>query len=254
MSKAILRLQPLADRDLPSVTILEADGVLTVRGDQWANTVVITDDGTDAAGAVKVEVDGQTYTSTEPVERIRVCGWSGADSVEYNLTGDLSTFRRVVAYLGNQDDTFHANLTGNVLAGGDLSFYVCGGNGEDNLSVGGTGGGVADGGSLKVRLMGGNAQDVVGVDLTGLWAGDVDVVLCGGNGKDVVSADLTAAAGSTGAVRARVWGGNGVDTLTLLTTNAVAEDTVTWDALLNGGNGKDVLSEASDGVEVVSAP
>ena len=49
----------------------------------------------------------------------------------------------MVAYLGNQDDTFQADLTGNVLAGGNLSFWVSGGNGEDNLSVGGTGGGVA---------------------------------------------------------------------------------------------------------------
>jgi hypothetical protein len=253
MSKAILRLQPLADRDLPSVTVLEAGGVLTVRGDQWANAVVITDDGTDAAGAVTVEVDGQTYTSQAAVARIRVCGWNGADSVEYRLTGDLATTRRVVAYLGNQDDTFHADLTGNVLAGGILSFWVCGGNGEDSLSVGGTGGGVADGARMDVRLFGGNGKDVVGVDLTGVWVGTANVVLCGGNGVDTVSADLTAAAGSTGTVRARVWGGNGVDTLTLLATKAVAEDTGTFDAYVNGGNGKDVF-DVSDGVRVADAP
>ena len=70
---------------------------------------------------------------------------------------------------------------------------------------------------------------------------------------DTVSADLTAAAGSTGTVRARVWGGNGVDTLTLLTTRAVAEDLVTFDAVINGGNGKDVFV-VSDGVRVADAP
>jgi hypothetical protein len=253
MSQALLRLRPLDDRALPSVSFIETGGVLTVRGDQWANTIVVSDDGTALAGAVTVQADGASYTSQEPVTRIRVIGWNSADSVEYHLTGDLTTDRRVVVCLGNQDDTFTADLAGNVGAGGNLALWVYGGNGEDTLSVGGLGGGVAADGRLDVRLSGGNGRDVVGVDLTGVWAGDVNVLVCGGNGTDTLSADLTAAAGSAGTVKARVYGGNGVDTVTLLTARAAADDAVSFDAAVNGGNGKDVFT-SSDGVRVVDAP
>jgi hypothetical protein len=253
MPKALLRLCPLADRSLPSVTIVEAGGVLTVRGDQWANTIVVTDDGTAGPGAVTVQADGASYTSQAAVTRIRVVGWNGADAVEYHLTGDLTTDRRVGVCLGNQDDSFAADLGGNVGAGAHLDLWIYGGNGEDTLTVGGLGGGVAADGRLRAHLYGGNGRDVVGADLTGVWAGAVDVALCGGNGTDTVSADLTAAAGSTGTVRARVLGGNGVDTLTLLTARAVADDPVSFDAAINGGNGKDVFV-SSDGVRVVDLP
>src|SRR4051794_16431613 len=78
MSQVLLRLRPLDDRSLPSVTFVEAGGVLTVRGDQWANTVVVSDDGTAGPGAVTVQADGQTYTSLDVVTRIRVMGWNSA--------------------------------------------------------------------------------------------------------------------------------------------------------------------------------
>lgn len=252
--RTALRLELLHDRTLPSVTITEAGGVLTVRGDQANNTVVITDTGTADPGAISVVADGQSYTSQAAVTRIRVIGWNGADSVTYNLTGDLATSRRVGVCLGNQDDTFTADLGGNVVAGGHLALWVYGGNGEDTLSVGGAGGGVAAGGQLDVHLFGGNGIDAVSATLAGLWDGAVTVALCGGNGTDTVSADLTAAAGSTGTVKARVYGGNGVDTLTLLAAQAAAGDPVSFDAVLNGGNGKDIVVQASDGVRVVAAP
>jgi len=54
-------------------------------------------------------------------------------------------------------------------------------------------------------------------------------------------------------VKARVYGGNGPDTLTLLTAQAAAGGPVSFDAVLSGGNGKDVF-QASDGVRVVAAP
>lgn len=252
MPKAILRLRPLDERALPSVTVTESAGILTVRGDQFDNSIVITDNGTADPGAISVVADGQSYTSQAAVTRIRIIGWNGADSVEYHLTGDLATSRRVGVCLGNQDDTFTADLAGNVLAGGYLDLWVYGGNGEDALSVGGTGGVAADG-QLDVHLLGGNAKDVVTANLNGLWDGTVNVTLCGGNGMDTVSADLTAAAGSTGTVKARVYGGNGVDTLTLLTARAATGDAVSFDAAINGGNGKDTF-QASDGVLVVDAP
>jgi hypothetical protein len=252
MSQAILRLRPLDERILPSVTVTEAAGVVTVRGDQFNNTVVVSDNGTADPGAVTVTADGQTFTSQDAVTRIRIIGWNGADSVEYDLTGDLSTDRKLVVCLGNQDDTFTANLNGNVVTGGNLSLWVYAQNGEDTLTVGGTGGGVAADGKLDVRLFGGNGKDVVNVDLTGLWAGNVNVLLSGGNGTDTVSANLTAADGSTGTVKARVFGGNGVDTATLLTSRTTTTDAVSFDAVLCGGNGKDVLT-SSDGVRVVDS-
>ena len=250
MTQAILRLRPLDDRIVPSVTVSQVGGVLTVRGDQGANSIVVSDNGTADPGAVTVTADGQTFTSQDAVTRIRVIGWNGPDSVEYDLTGDLTTDRKLVVCLGNQDDTFTANLGGNVVAGGNLSLWVYGQNGEDTLTVGGTGGGVAADRRLDVRLLGGNGKDVVDVDLTGLWAGNLNVLLSGGNGTDTVSANLTAADGSTGTVKARVFGGNGVDTVTLLTARATAGDAVSFDAAVCGGNGKDVF-QSSDGVRVL---
>ena len=96
-----LRLESLDERALPSVSMIETDGTLVIRGDRHANDISITDDGTANAGNVVVVADGQTFTSSGAIANIRVLSGGGADNVRYELTGDLSGPRDVSASLGD---------------------------------------------------------------------------------------------------------------------------------------------------------
>src|SRR5262245_58506535 len=69
-----LRLERLDDRSLPSVTFVETNGTLYIRGDQQANTIVISDDGSTAVGNIVIQADGQTYISQTAITNIRVYG------------------------------------------------------------------------------------------------------------------------------------------------------------------------------------
>src|SRR5438034_321947 len=85
------RLESLDDRAMPSATVpfTEDNGILTIRGDQHANTIVVTDDGTGAANAVQVTIDGHDYFSQGAVTKIVVNSGGGADTVRYELTGEM---------------------------------------------------------------------------------------------------------------------------------------------------------------------
>jgi hypothetical protein len=250
-ARTTLRLEALDDRALPSVTVVEADGVLTVRGDARANEVTITDNGTGDAGAVTVEVvGGDPFTSTAAVTTIRVYAGSGADNVEYNLSGDLAVNRAVNVYLGNQHDTFVGNVTFNVLENVEFDFLVNGGNGHDNLSLVWTGD-VATGAVVDVEVLGGNGKDSLNVDLTGVFNGTVDLRVSGGNGKDAVTANVNAEAGSGGTVDAMILGGNGKDTMTVSETHVTPAEGSTDPAVnltvtIHGGNGKDDFELTGD--------
>jgi hypothetical protein len=249
-----LRLDAFDDRIVPSASFVESGTVLTVRGDQFANVVTVTDNGTGDAGNITVQVDDELpFVSTGAITTISVLTGSGADVVEYDLTGDLSVERNVTFRLGNQNDSFVADLTGNLVAGGNLELHAFGGNGWDDLRVTGTGGDVAEGSRLAIDVRGGNGMDTVNVDLSGVVLGELDLKVCGGNGKDTVAANVTAETGSTGTVKARVYGGNGVDTLSLFVTQTTDTDTVSVDGVIHGGLGKDVFDN-SDNVTVVDAP
>lgn len=249
-TRSILRLEALDNRTLPSITVVETDGVMTVRGDQRANEVVITDTGTGDAGAVTVVVDGETFTSTAAVTTLRVYTNSGADNVEYNLSGDLAVNREVKIYLGNQHDTFTGNVTGNVLENVEFDLLVNGGNGHDTLGLVWTGA-VAAGAVVDVEVLGGNGKDTLDVDLTGALNGTVDLRVSGGNGKDAVTANVNAEAGSGGTVNAMILGGNGKDTMTVSETHVTpaegsTDPVVTFDITIHGGNGKDFFDLTGD--------
>lgn len=211
------RLDGLADRALPSATIGEVAGVLSVRGNADANTIAITDDGSAGAGNVTVVADGTTYTSAGAVRRIRVFSGGGADTVGYSLTSDLAAgqTRSVTINAGPGDDVYTADLLAGVATGSRLDMSVYAGGGDDTLTV--TGGlvDVAAGARLNLDLYGDGGDDQIVVDLAGLVEGRVDVGVFGGNGNDFLTADLTADAGSPGGMFARMKGGAGRDDMAM---------------------------------------
>jgi hypothetical protein len=260
-SGRLLRLEPLDCRALPSVTVVEADGILTVQGDQRANTIEITDAGTGDADAVTVVADGETFTSTAAVTKIVVRSGGQADTVSYNLGADLTAgvTRTVQVYLGNQHDSFSATLAG-LAADSTLTVDVYGGNGHDDLSVTQSG---ELAGRLDVRLLGQNGKDSVFAGVDGTVSGELDLVLNGGNGVDFLWAEVTASAAPTeptdpteptepaGDVFVEVLGGNGKDDLTLLVDGADSLGMSVFE--INGGRGKDNFNFTDDVVTVLDA-
>jgi len=239
------RLERLDERAMPSVSAVAASGTLTIKGDHHANTIVITDDGT---GHVTVVGDGQT-TSFEGVSYVRVTTGAGADRVEYDLTGDLSAPRAVDVSLGNGNDTFVANVQGNLLDGGSLILVSHGGNGDDQLSVEATDVDVAAGAHLTANLYGQNGKDNLSVDYSGLLQGSATLSADGGNGKDVVSGNVSLNSAtdpnsetstlSDGWLTLNFSGGNGVDQISASLSGET--DLSSLLAVVDGGHGKDTF-------------
>jgi hypothetical protein len=257
-NRFVPRLQALGERALPSVTFAEADGTLTITGDQAANSIAVADDGTGSAGGIVVVADGVTYASENSVASIVILSGSGADAVEYRVSGDLSSDRSVKVLLGNQHDTFAASLVGDVLDGVTFDLLAKGGNGHDSLSVDATGVDVAAGATMNVDLRGGNGHDTISIDYSGILTGAAAFSARGGNGKDILSGAIaleTYTNGETdeqiqssGSLTVDFRGGNGVDALSLHITGDEALTLV--DATANGGHGKDTF-DVSDNVTVV---
>ena len=196
----ILRLERLDDRALPSVSVVETGGTLVVHGDQSDNTIVISDDGTSDAGNVVVQVfdDDQTYTSNGAITKIRIVGRGGDDTVEYDLNGNLSNSRTVVADLGKGDDVFNANVNYLQLNdGASLTIRALGGNGKDQLSVNANCD-VMEGASLSVVLKGGNGKDSILENFTGVLMGTASFKADGGDGHDLVFGSLNVSSMSNG--------------------------------------------------------
>jgi hypothetical protein len=258
------RLECLGERALPSVTFTEADdGSLEIRSDQRADSIVVTDDGT---GTILVEVAGQDpYTSEAPITTIRIFGASGADDVEYNLTGDLSSERTVEVFLGNQHDSFAANVDGALLEGADLSILANGGNGHDSLTLNGASANVDAGANLSVEFNGNNGKDALLLNYAAAFMGTASFLANGGNGKDSVGGEVTVlpsetetgeSTPSTGALTVEFNGGNGKDDMSLsvdVADGTTTDDLSVFEATVDGGRGKDTF-DTTVNVDVVDAP
>jgi hypothetical protein len=260
-SRCIPRLECLGERALPSVTFTEADdGTLEIRGDQHANSIVVTDDGT---GTIVVEVAGEDpYTSEATITTIRIFGASGADDVEYNLTGDLSSERTVEVFLGNQHDSFAANINGNLLDGADLSILANGGNGHDSLTLlSGENADVGAGANLSVEFNGNNGKDALLLNYAAAFMGTASFLANGGNGKDSFEGTFNVQdsetetgdpAPSTGSLSVEFNGGNGKDDVSLSVDDTLADMMSLVDASVDGGRGKDTFDTTAS-VDVVDA-
>jgi hypothetical protein len=239
-------LDQLGERTLPSVTAVSTTGTLVITGDQHDNTIDITVDA--ATGHVTVLGDGVT-TEFDGVTSIRVNAKGGADTVNFDLNGDLSSALTVDVNLGNGNDTFVATLNGNIAAGGSLILVARGGNGDDQLSLVAKNVDVAAGGNLAAALFGNNGKDDVSIDYSGLLQGSALLSADGGNGKDNVSGKVALSSttdpasgtttNSTGHLSLSLMGGNGVDNISGSVTGET--DLSSLLAVVNGGHGRDTF-------------
>src|SRR5262249_8071473 len=100
--RAVLRLEALEGRDVPSCTasLNPATGTLTVTGTKRSDAIVIQDDGTNNAGAVTVRCGATTLFTSGPtagvdqVHSVVVHTRNGKDRVSYDLTGTLASNAR----------------------------------------------------------------------------------------------------------------------------------------------------------------
>jgi hypothetical protein len=256
------RLEVLEDRSVPStVTFNGATATLTVTGTAGKEAIVINDDGTNNAGAVKVTSNGHTLFTSGPtagvnqVHTIRVNTLGGDhDSVAYNLTGDMVTNNRSLSatFGSGKNDTFVANVNGSLVnsflllqatggSGGDrlagtvtgslngasfLGFLFKGGTGKDQISIDATNSvNIGPLAQLTVLADGGAGDDVIGVRYEGQLQGAFFLSAAGGAGDDRVSATVTLDGVSNG-----------------LLFGPVSPNTGKAAAQVDGGGGKDKLS------------
>jgi hypothetical protein len=221
-------LEALEDRSVPStITFNAATATLTVTGTAGKDAIVVSDDGTNDAGAVKVTSNGHTLFTSGPtagvnqVHTIRVDTRGGDhDSVVYDLTGDMVANNRslAVTFGAGKGDTFAANVNGNLVnsflllqatggSGGDklagtvtgslngasfLGLLFKGGTGKDQISVNATNSvNIGPLAQLTVEADGGAGDDVINVNYEGQLQGAFFLDAAGSAGNDRVSAKVT---------------------------------------------------------------
>jgi hypothetical protein len=157
------RLEPFDERALPSVTIdLFPDGTLQIVGDDANNVISISDSGKPDAGSVIVQADGGFYVADGPVTRIRVVTLGGDDTVDYQLSSDVTSNRTVQVELGLGNDAFTAHLDGqNFAAGTDFLVQALGEGGKDRLTLDARGVNLGAGTRFTVDFRGGHGKDSI---------------------------------------------------------------------------------------------
>jgi len=174
----IPRLQPLDERALPSVSYDLQGTFLFVTGDAGANSITITDNGTETG----ITVDGvgelgdvATFVATTPITHIFVQGLEGDDTVVYNLTGPLGFNRLIDGDLGRGADSFTANLTNQSIgAGVNLDISAAGGMGGDTMVLNAQNVSTDTGAILNVGFSGEAGRDTIVFDYTaGIELGQV---------------------------------------------------------------------------------
>jgi hypothetical protein len=225
----------LEDRCVPcTFSFNPAAASLTVNGTAGKDAVVITDDGTNNAGAVTVACNGATLFTSGPtagvnqVHAIQVNTQGGKhDSVAYSLTGDMvANNRNLTVNFGNgKGDTFAADLNGN-LVNSFLLLQVNGGSGGDQ--IGANVNGSLNGASfLGLIFKGGAGKDKIGIDATNSVnigpLAQLTALVDGGAGDDQI--DVRYEGQMQGALFLDAFGSAGNDRV-----NA----TLTFDGLSNG--------------------
>jgi hypothetical protein len=158
-----LRLEAFDERVLPSVTVTytATDGVLFITGTAAADVIDVTDTGKGDPGSVTVLDHGTpVYVSTGPVAQIVIVTYGGADTVDYWLTSDLTTNRRVTVDLGGGNDSYLAQLDGHTLSA-NLLMSALGRAGRDHLELDARHVSVGADAWLTVDLRGGMGSDAV---------------------------------------------------------------------------------------------
>jgi hypothetical protein len=232
-----------------------------VTGTAAKDVIVISDDGTNNAGAVTVTSNRATLFSSGPVagvnqvHSIRVNTQGGNhDSVLYTLTGDMVANNRSIdaTFGGGKGDTFTANINGN-LVNSFLLLQATGGNGGDKLT--GTATGTLNGASfLGFLFKGGTGKDQIRIDATNSVnigpLAQLTVSVDGGAGNDVI--DVNYEGQLQGAFFLSASGGAGNDRVNVTVTldglsngllfGPVSPNTGKAAAQVDGGGGNDKLS------------
>lgn len=280
-SYAIPRLEALEDRCTPASIVVE-QGILpggrdrlTVWGTDYADTIRITDSGTAEEGSVVVTctdwLGRTTGGANDNVGEVRVFAGIGADTVIYELQGNLTTTRKLDVDLGIGNDTFSAYLIKAAKrsvnfpdapwwVGCDLEWWssltldVFANSGRDTINVYANHDvDIRTGASLLLNLEGDLGNDAINVDYEGELDGTLFMVADGGLHDDTVSANLEIAGGSSGTLGDPVRpvaqvrdGGGGTDDLTFILADHSAGQADLYASI--------VISDLSPGDEAVFTP
>lgn len=244
-------------------------GTLVISGDDKANTILVTGDGT---GAVTVTLDTGTPQTFTGVKHLDIHSGKGNDSVtltyatgvtQPHLNVDLhtedgddvvnATFGAITnshldfnAHLGKGNDAFNLGMNGAVTGKSDAHFTADGEKGDESFTVNATGADVASTAKLSFDLNGHEGTQTTTVNYAGKVNGELRLETHADKGADTVAANLSLATGSTGRVKAHVHGGKDNDNLTLNVNLSTPTDTVAVDALLDGGKGFDTCHATSN--------
>lgn len=165
------RLEALDDRSLPSVVITTSgtDGAtIQITGDDGANNIVITDDGTGTNITIMAEGMIQPWTLADApgvnsFSALVISTLGGNDTVEYNLSGSLTTSLLVVADLGKGADSFTFNMIGISVSGGttNLGITANGDGGGDTMTLNANGASVAPEAHMDATFNGKAGRDFI---------------------------------------------------------------------------------------------
>lgn len=174
-SRARLSVRPLEGRDVPNGTItasLSATGLLTLTGDDDDNqvtiqlnagNVVLTPDPNTTVDDLAVPgtgTNGAIVTITGTVTSIKANLLGGADVLAANPTSPFGVTGPVAVNLGDGNNQLNLSTTGLVTLGG---LTYTGGDGSDDVTVGG-GAGSAIGGMTKITVShGGGTTALTGI-------------------------------------------------------------------------------------------
>jgi hypothetical protein len=223
LSRRLLpRVEQLEDRNLLDASATFSHGVIAILGTPGNDSVVINDGGNLDGATVQVIVNGvqKLLVSGATVRAIRLNTGAGADTVIYNLFGDLDRSspggtRLITGTLGSGNDTFRASITSDLNAA--VRIAVNGGAGKDSLSTivtgslnlsaslslsltGGAGNdritidSLADvslGSALSLNMQGGQGNDHMKINVTGLIDGVLNTIQNGGPNEATIAAHIS---------------------------------------------------------------
>ncbi|MFO0959707.1 MAG: hypothetical protein U0800_20100 [Isosphaeraceae bacterium] len=103
--RALPHFEGLEGRALMAVVFNQVGDVLTITGDNLANTITVNDNGTNAANNVTASGGGSNFASNSTVHEVRINGLGGNDIINYRLANlILGSNRRISINSGLGDD------------------------------------------------------------------------------------------------------------------------------------------------------
>jgi hypothetical protein len=209
--KAYPSLEALEDRTCPSTISLQS-GILTITGDNSANTVTVRDAGNGNVSVNVKDANGHVTTkSAKGVSDIRINANGGDDRVNYALTGVLTKAEKISINLGNGNNRGMLDFSKGISASA-LTLRVQGGSGNDRLD---TTFGAIKNTALDFRTNLGGGNDQVFTRLNGALTGTAKVYLQTNNGPgyDGVSVQAKANIAATASLQIDTLGGTQPDTV-----------------------------------------